>query len=68
MIFRTWSDLEGHIATIEGVAALTEPRDALRLMKFETVGRHPMHVCITRARWMLAVAISLRHCNRRRLR
>lgn len=50
MIVRDIREIERYIATIEvstkraieGIAALTDPRDALRQMKFETVGRHPI--------------------------
>lgn len=50
MIVRASGDIELHIATIEAstkrateeMAALTDSKEALRLMKFETVGRHPI--------------------------
>ena len=50
MIITDIREIERHIATIEastrraieGIAALTNPKEALRQMKFETVGRHPI--------------------------
>lgn len=50
MLVTTLTDIEAHLATIEGsttraiqaLAAVASPKDALRQMKFGRLGRHPI--------------------------